>query len=253
MEALRQVEVELHRAELPRTAEGVLDLHVDLGAVERAAALVDLVAHPLLVERIPKGLRRLLPAGGIADRLRGLRRKVRLDVVEAELAEHLLRELDRVLDLLHDLLRRAEDVRIVLREAADAEHAVADAVLLVAVDRAELAVADRQVAVRALLELIALDVERAVHRLDVVVLDVGVIAFALLNVHHREHTVLVEAEVARSLPEVRLADVRRVDDLIAGLVVLLAPVVLNRHADACATRQPVREARTDGIVDGKEL
>ena len=64
--------------------------------------------------------------------------------MEAELAEHLLRELDRVLDLLDDLLGRAEDVRIVLREAAHAEHAVAHAVLLVAVHRAQLVQPQRQ-------------------------------------------------------------------------------------------------------------
>jgi len=42
VEALGQVEVELDGSELPGAPEGVLDLHVDLRAVERAAALVDL-------------------------------------------------------------------------------------------------------------------------------------------------------------------------------------------------------------------
>ena len=172
--------------------------------------------------------------------------------MEAELAEHLLRELHRVLDLLHDLLGRAEDVRVVLREAAHAEKAVAHAVLLVAVDRAELGVADRQVAVAALLELVALDVERAVHRLDVVVLNVGVAALALLHLHDGEHAVLVEREVAGGLPEIRLADMRRVDDLVARLVVLPAPVVLDSDAHARAARQPVRETRTHRVGDREE-
>ena len=46
-EALRQLEVELHRRHLPGAADGVAGLHRDLGAVEGAAALVhdELEAH----------------------------------------------------------------------------------------------------------------------------------------------------------------------------------------------------------------
>ena len=58
--------------------------------------------------------------------------------------------------------------------------------------------------------------------------------------------------MAGGLPQVGLADVRGVDDLVAGLVVLLAPVLLDRHAHASAARQPVREAGTDLVVDREE-
>ena len=253
VEALRQVEVELDGAQLPRPAERVLDLHVDLGPVEGAAALVNLVGHPLLVERVFERLRRLLPPRRLADGLRRLRREVGLDVVEAELAEHRLRELDRRFDLADDLLRCAEDVRVVLREAAHAEEAVANAVLLVAVDRPQLGVADGQVAVGAVLELVALDVERAVHGLDVVVLLVSPLALALADFHDGEHALLVEAEVTRRLPQGGLAHVRRVDDLVARLQMFPPPVVLDGHADARATRQPVREAGTHLLGDREEF
>ena len=47
LEALRQLEVELHRRHLPGPPDGVAGLHRDLGAVEGTAALVhhELEAH----------------------------------------------------------------------------------------------------------------------------------------------------------------------------------------------------------------
>ena len=47
-EALRQVEVELHGRTLPEAAYGVTDVHVNLGPVERATALVNLERHAAL-------------------------------------------------------------------------------------------------------------------------------------------------------------------------------------------------------------
>ncbi len=130
---------------------------------------------------------------------------------------------------------------------------MAHAVLLVAVHRAELGQAHRQVAVAALLELVDLDVERAVHRLDVVLLYIGVVARALLDLHAGEHAVFVEAQMPRRLPEDRTAHMGRIDDLVAGLVVFLAPVFLDRHADARALREPVHEPGTDLLRDGEQF
>ena len=56
-------------------------------------------------------------------------------------------EVDAGAHLGFDLLGRAEDVGVVLREAADAQQAVHGAGALVAVDVAELGVALREVAV----------------------------------------------------------------------------------------------------------
>ena len=58
-----------------------------------------------------------------------------------------------MLDLLLDLIRRDEEMRIVLREVADAEQAMELARLLMAMDEAELTEAQRQVAVAKTLEL----------------------------------------------------------------------------------------------------
>src|SRR3990172_751557 len=97
-----------------------------------------------------------------------------MELLEAERAEEEAHELYTALDLGLDLVGAAEDVRVVLREAANAEEAVEDAGSLVAVHGAELRHADGQFAVAAEGVLVHLDVERAVHRLHVVVPPVDV-------------------------------------------------------------------------------
>ncbi len=52
VEAFRQVEVELDRAELPFAAQRVQHLQIDLGTVERAAAGIDLVGDLSAVQRL---------------------------------------------------------------------------------------------------------------------------------------------------------------------------------------------------------
>ena len=69
-------------------------------------------------------------------------------------------------DFRFDLLRRDEQMGIILREAAHAGHAVQFAGLLVAIDGAELGQADGQIAIAARLRLVNVDVMRAVHRLE---------------------------------------------------------------------------------------
>ncbi len=84
--------------------------------------------------------------------------------------EHELGHLDAAAELVRHLLVGAEEVGVVLREAADAGHAVELARLLVAIDGAELGQPHRQVAVAPRLALVDLHVVRAVHRLEQVAL-----------------------------------------------------------------------------------
>src|SRR5208283_1879375 len=81
LEALRQVEVELHGRELPQASDGVDQLHVDL--------------------RTPGG-------------------KLGLELVEAKIFQHFERELQAAYDFRLDLIRSTKDVRVVLGEATDA-------------------------------------------------------------------------------------------------------------------------------------
>ena len=84
----------------------------------------------------------------------------------------LVKELRDADDLVLDLLGSEEDMRVVLSEAADAEHTVQRTGELVAMDKAELAEAQRQLLIGVRLELIDQNAAGAVHGLDGKVLAV---------------------------------------------------------------------------------
>ena len=79
------------------------------------------------------------------------------------------------IDFRCELVFGAEQVRVVLGEAAHAGHAAEFAGLLPAIDRAELGQAHGQVAVAARLAGENLDVMRAVHRLEQVAVDLALL------------------------------------------------------------------------------
>ena len=84
VEALGQVEIELDRRELPLASDRILDLEIDLGAVERAAALVRLVGHPLGLEGLLERLGGRAPVRLLAHRLGRARGQVGRDVIKTE-------------------------------------------------------------------------------------------------------------------------------------------------------------------------
>ncbi len=89
----RHLEVELDGAALPCTTERVLQMEVDLRAVERAVALVDLVVLAQLLESGARVFSRKLP---VLVRPMDPRAGGELDlVVQAELLVHGVDEVDR--------------------------------------------------------------------------------------------------------------------------------------------------------------
>ena len=106
-------------------------------------------------------------------------RKLHLELREAEGLQHALGKVDARGDLALDLLRRAEDVRVVLRKAAHAQQSVHRARALVAVDIPQLRIAHRQVAIALRRVLVDQDVARAVHRLQPVL--------GVVELHRRIH------------------------------------------------------------------
>ncbi len=104
------------------------------------------------------------------------------NLVEAEV---LVDREDQVVDLQAlggHLLVGAEDVRVVLREAAHAHQAVEGARRLVAMDRAEFGQADRQLAIGFQPVLEDLHVTRAVHRLQC---EDAVVGFLVIRMRQR--------------------------------------------------------------------
>ena len=122
-------------------------------------------------------------------------------------------------DLLRHLVRAAEDMGVVLREPPHPEEAVEHPTPLVTVDRAQFRPAEGEFPVGPALTLVDGDMERAVHRFDVVILP--------LDLHGRIHVFTVEAQVPAGLPELPPAKMGRVDDFVTVLFMLPAPEILN--------------------------
>ena len=245
VEALGQVEVALDGAVLPLASQGVLDLVVDLRAIERAAALIELEGQPDRVGRLLERLGRALPDGVLADGLlRRPRRQVR-GVLEPEGLHEAVDQPADPRDLLRQLIGRAEDVRVVLGEAAHAQHPVHDARALVAVDRAELGPAQGQLAVAPAAVLVDQDVARAVHGLDAV--------GQLVERHGRVHHVAVVLEVTRDGEEGLTAHVGRVHRVVAAGEVLVPPHLLEAAAHGAEGRVPEHEARAGLAVGAEEV
>ena len=218
------------------------------GPVEGAAALVEDQVEVHGQRRPTERLGGLLPLLVGAHRLAlGSGGQLEVEVVEPEVAEQGEHEAQGGVQLVGHLVAGAEDVGVVLGHAPDPGQPVDHAGLLVAVDRPELEEPQRELAVGALAALVDEDVERAVHRLEVVLL-------APVELHRREHPVGEPVEVARGLEQLGLGDVGGVDELVAGRPVALVRVVLHQRAGWCRPwggRRPVPSRSPRGRRTGR--
>ena len=90
------------------------------------------------------------------------------------------------------------------------------------------------------------DVERAVHRLEVVLLPA-------VELHGRVHALGEPVQVARLLEEGALGDVGRVDEVVARLHVALPRVLLHQPADGAALGVEDGQARADLLGEAEEV
>ena len=155
-----------------------------------------------------------------------------------------MKDRTEVSSLLH-LLLGAVDVRVVHGQAAHPGQPVHHAGLLVPVDGAELEQPQRQLPVRPAAGPVDQVVHRAVHRLEVVL--------AALELHRREHRVRVVRQVARGLEQVRLGDVRGVDERVARRLMPQPRVVLHLAADDPALGVEDRQAGADLLGEGEQV
>src|SRR3990172_1624619 len=245
IETLRQVEVELDGRALPGPTEGILHLQVDLRPIEGTPPLLNLILDSRTVGRPAQRHGRLVPQGRVPHRLIRSSCDKGLVLVEAECAQEEQTEIDGPGDLFHHLLGRAEDMRVVLGEPPNAQEAVKHPGALEAIDRPQLGKAQREVPVTADLRLERLDMEGTVHRSDVVVVP--------LHLHLGVHVLAVEVQVAAGLPQLRSADMRRIDEVIAVPEMLFAPEVLDECADQRAFRMPQDEAAAYLVIHAEEI
>ena len=171
-EPSRQIEVHLRGAALPVAADGIPEDILELGAIERALARVDAGLHlatglgrnPL--QHRHHGFLGAIPLLVGADALLGPGRQLHDHLLEAEIAVDGHDEIVDLQALVRDLILRAEDVRVVLREAAHAQEPVQRARRLITMYAAELGEPVRQLAIGPQPVLVDLDMARSVHRLD---------------------------------------------------------------------------------------
>ena len=114
VEALRLLKIHLEGGQLPAPADGVAQMHVDLGSVEGALALGHGVRNAARVQGRSQGLGGLVPLLEAAQVLVGPRGELGLELGHPERTQHPQHEAQQALQLGAQLLGRAEDVRVVL-------------------------------------------------------------------------------------------------------------------------------------------
>ena len=138
-----QVEVELHGRKLPQAPNRVHQLDVNLRPIKGRFAGDRLVLDVQPLQNFFERRRRGVPLifrSHEACLVRGIPcRKLGDKFVEAEIFQHIARELNAIGNFLFDLLRRGKNVRVVLSKTSNAQKSVHDAGTLIAIHRSELA------------------------------------------------------------------------------------------------------------------
>ncbi len=117
--------------------------------------------------------------------------------------------------------------------------------LLIAIHRAQFGPAQRQFTIGARTILVNFNVERAVHRLDIV----GVI----VNFHGRIHAFAVEVKMAAGLPEQSPADMGSIEQLVAMRVMGVLPEGLNHMPNPRSVGMPANQTGADLLVRAEQL
>ena len=226
VEADGLLEVNLDGSALVLAVESIVDLHIDLGAVESTVAVVESPGLAEGVEGVLESILRDVPLLFRAESVRGPRRKLKLEL-EAKDAVDVVEEIENGENFRLDLFEGAEDVGVVLLEATNANETAESAGDLVSVEHAEIGVAQGQVAVAvdAVLEHDAMG--GTVHGLEAV-------ASLVVTPVEEEHVLLVVGVVTGNLPQLDVVHVRRDHFRVATHAVLLPnhlhQLVVNQRA-----------------------
>jgi hypothetical protein len=207
------------------------------------------VRHPAFRERRRQGRLGSLPilvAARVLLRRQGVPdAQLHLRLVETVVGQEREAEVENPVDLGLHLIGAAEQVRVVLGKAAHAQQPPQRARGFVAVDGPELRVAHGQVAVAARSALEDQHVKRAVHGLEVILL--------VLDLDRRVHAFLVPLQVPARLPQPRLSDVGRGDEVVAAGAMPLPPVVLHDRAHQSAPRMEQGQPRPGLGLDAEQV
>ena len=138
---------------------------LDLGTVEGAFTGEHFIGNTDAVKTVEKGCFSLIPHGVFTDSHCRARCNLKGDVFKAEGVIDLTHDAGKFHAFRENLIFRAEDVTVVLREASHTHHAVKRPRGFVAVALTEFTQAHRKIAVASQIRIKDLDVARAVHGL----------------------------------------------------------------------------------------
>ena len=227
IEALGEGEIELNGRHLPTAANRIGRLHGDFRPIKSGAAGIGNEGQPRLLRH--RGER----GGGALPQLIGTnklvrfviaRRELEIEVGKAKITEQSQDKIQKTRQLAFEVFGSNENMSVIHREPADSGEPVNHATFFVAIDRAKLKQPQRQFSIRTLPGAINQNVERAIHRFEVIVDTLfgncarGISLF--IHLDGREHSVFVPGKVSRGFKQFTLGDVRAIDKLIPCSLVL---------------------------------
>src|SRR5450759_2691657 len=116
-----------------------------------------------------------------------------------------------------------------------------DSRLLVAIYGTQFGPSKRKITIAANLRLVDENMEGAVHRLEHVLVPI--------DLERRVHVLLVEAPMARGLPELKIRYVGRVDEFIPTLDVLRTPEILDLLTNNGTLGMPENESSASLLLN----
>jgi hypothetical protein len=192
-----ELEIKLHSTTLMRSLQGIEHLDINLGSIESTITWVLLPGLSELVEGLSESSLSLVPHGIVSKLVSWTGREFQLKL-ESEDTVNVIKEVKHSQDLLHDLLRCAEDVSIILLETSHTGETREGTSDLVTVENTEVTKPDGQLSVGSDGVVEHQAMARAVHRLHA--------ETAVLNLEQID-VVLVVLVMARGLPELEVEHV----------------------------------------------
>ena len=153
LEVVRQLEVKLDGAALPRATKAVGQMEVNLRTVERTVALINNILNAHRLKCVAQALLSALPILVRTHRILWARRKLNA-IWEAKLCIVSGNEVRCIRDLLSNLIRTNEEVCIVLSKLTNTEQTVQSTLHLITMIKTSLSQLHRKISIRTWLGLI---------------------------------------------------------------------------------------------------
>ena len=200
-------EIKLDSGQLPTSTDGVSDMDIDLGTVERPFAVSHRKIEIRRAKCVAERLLSLFPKVCLTDPFLRECRQIGLEILKAEVAKDRKHKRQQGRKLTVELIFSAKDVAVVLGKSTSTKQSVHYPRTLVPIHRAKFEKTHGKIAIAPAFRIVDHDVEGAVHRFEAV-LSLSV------QMHRWVHTIGVELQMSRRLPQFRLRHMRRENHVV---------------------------------------